>query len=256
MDILEQLEQELGRPPSRQDVHKLLGTYHFDKQSNATDIEYFGRIEMPDQWWQDGITETKTLPLGQNVTSAEIIDYDSGRGDVSKTMWANELLSSTSVQTDTWWKQTHVHPSSHLRDAAAFFGVDGSIVMKMQVQSKFDFSHFHVDHGGNGEQKFNSADVIESFLGPQHSGYKKFLILMTDLPKGSCLNWGNDHGPTKQGDIFSWRYAVPHCTVNFDDADRYLLSVVGKVNYDFLLEKFNYDVKDRTSLPTPRFESV
>jgi hypothetical protein len=86
---------------------------------------------------------------------------------------------------------------------------------------------------------------------------RKFLIAMHDFAPDIVICFGNTILPRlKQGDIISWKYATPHWTVNFSKEHRYMLGIIGTIDKQDYIDRFDFDYDDPNAYPTPRFESV
>lgn len=250
----------LGPNPGRIEIHKALGTWHFDKDSDKVDYEYFGRIEMPNSWWMDGIANNiEQAPV--HVTSTNLITNISTQApDVGQEAFITDLTNSEFPADDTWFERFTIEHHSVFHDINNFFEISNPVI-RTTNQKPYQAVPLHIDHEHaqalqGEENQFEHSMDIEKACGSRGNA-KKFLIAMHDFPEGVIVCFGNSIVPQlKQGDVISWKYGTPHWTVNFSDSDRYMLGIIGTIDKQFYLDKFDFDYEDDDSYPTPVFEAV
>jgi hypothetical protein len=253
---------QLSENPGRFEIHKALGTYHFDKTSDQIDYEYFGRIEMPDEWWQDGlnaiISRDKPVPVTTTNVVKAINAFDS---DIGQKGLANDYNKSDIPFDDPWFDRFLVDDDSVFQQINNFFHITDPVI-RIADQVGLGPVPIHIDHEHSqilqtADQQYNEHTMDIEAAYSSRGNAKKFLIAMHDFSPEIVIYLGNTLLPTlKQGDIISWKYAVPHWTVNFSKEHRYMLGIIGTIDKQFYLDKFNFDYESKTSMPTPVFEGV
>lgn len=254
--------KELSDNPGRLEIHKALGTYHFDKTSDQVDYEYFGRIEMPNEWWQDGLHAIIDKNAPYPVTNTNVFAHIKSQTvqDIGQLAMYNDYVGSEIPIEDAWFDRFMVEEGSVFNDINNFFHINKPVI-RIADQNTCVPVPLHIDHEhaqilqSEGDQFEHSMD-IKTACGSRGSA-KKFLIAMHDFDPGCMIVFGNTVLPTlKQGDIISWKFGTPHCTVNFSQAHRYMMGIIGSIDRQFYIDKFDFDYEDTNAYPTPVFESV
>ena len=250
----------LDEIPGRLDIHKKLGTYHFDKTSDIVDFEYFGRIDMPPEWWDGELSKIIDNNAPVPITPGELKDGASYFNDIGQASLLAEQIRSDHLSTDVWFDRYIIDNSSQLINVNNFLRIRDPAI-RIARQQPLQSVALHIDHEHNqifyneNQQKSYSMNIEESC--GDRGAAKKFLIAMHDLDPETLMFWGNSVIPQlKQGDVFSWKYAIPHWTVNFSNNPRYMIGVTGQIDRQEYIDKFNYDYTDKSAYPTPMTEQL
>lgn len=218
---------------SRFEMHKKLGTWHFDVNRKKSDYVIVDHIDKPEDFWNRGMDEVlnqgaTTLDNGF-FTKNEVI-VDSANKSAIKS-FQNDVNKMQAPKDDRWFERRSITKDMIFGQLFDYFWFLDHVDMRVATQKPMDMTYRHIDH--EHQQFISTGEGVDEYVDVENvfksrGKWRKYIVLIHDLKPGQVFYWGNSVVKAGRGDVISWEYACPHWTANFSNEDRHSFMITGK----------------------------